>query len=182
MHAIKPTRIVGRSTRIVSLTARTLVAAILVIDLCPVAVSGEYSVDPPRRPPQSFKEIVGANFHKWDRNWDGRLSAGETDRLVTDPNVKGATAAAVAAIHFYLAGQKSPGVLPENDLMVDSHQEAARRDVNDHSPHFATDYDRFYNHIVYAPRRIFAEADAPVLQGISQGRLGDCYFVSVVGA
>ena len=50
------------------------------------------------RPPQTFAEIVEQNFGLWDKNQDGKLTAAETDQVLTDQRVTGAAAAA-AAIH-----------------------------------------------------------------------------------
>lgn len=46
-----------------------------------------------------FKDIVEANFKRWDANGDCKVSAQEINALVMDPKVVGEEAAAVAAVH-----------------------------------------------------------------------------------
>jgi len=159
--------------------SQRLVAALLLI----VLASGSGAQASTReRSPINFAEIVSRNFANWDRNRDGILSAEEIDGLVKNPKVTGTTAAAVAAIHRYFRSDKAPAGVSEYDLTVRSDAPSGRRDVNQHRPRFNSDYSAFCRHLKAVPRRVFTEDECPKLLGMSQGRLGDCYFVSTIGA
>jgi hypothetical protein len=130
---------------------------------------------------QSFALVVRQNFAKWDQNGDGVLSAIEVDRVVKSPSVKGQEAAAIAAIHRYFRGDDAPAAMSEPELMPETSVEPTRRDVDDNRPHFASDYAAFCKHLKRAPDTLFTDGNGPALNGISQGKLGDCFFVSTVG-
>jgi hypothetical protein len=130
----------------------------------------------------SFSAVVQANFSKWDRNHDGKLDAREVAALVTDHSVQGNAAAALAAIHAYQRGQKNGGVPLTLDLLTHPREGASgRRDKQEHLPHFEGNYHSYCNHLKKAPREIFVDK-APTLDAFRQGNLGDCYFLSSVGA
>jgi hypothetical protein len=132
-------------------------------------------------PPLTFAQVVRRNFAKWDTNRDGVLSAVEVDRAVKDPSVKGMEAAAIAAIHHYLRGDKAPRTLSETELLPEASSAPERRDVDDRRPHFVSDYTNYFRHLRSAPRSLFVTAAGPYLSGMAQGNLGDCFFVSTVG-
>ena len=142
---------------------------------------------------QSFTKTVRQNFEKWDRNGDGRLSAGEVDRLIADPRIKGFEAAAIASIHRYLRSDGAPPAVTLSEVLKNGQQEGAaaeagnsqepaRHDVNDGKPRFVACYARFVAHLKKAPRDLFTDNDGPTLEGIRQGSLGDCFFMCVIGA
>ncbi|MBS0260920.1 MAG: hypothetical protein JSS02_03105 [Planctomycetes bacterium] len=133
-------------------------------------------------PPISFQTVVGERFRIWDQNLDGLLTSEETSKLVLNPGIKGREAAAVAAIHVSFRRAGAPAGLSIFDLLQPSDKPAERRDVDDHKVHFAADYARFDRHVRELPRQIFTIAAAPALDGMAQGKLGDCYLVAVVGA
>lgn len=132
--------------------------------------------------PESFAAVVEANFSRWDANRDGKLTAEEVDKAVFSPAVTGDAAAAVAAIHVHLRAPHAPASVTEAELTRGGKSETARRDKDDKGSHFSADYAGFAHHIATAPRQVFAAESAPTLEGMSQGRLGDCYFVSAIGA
>ncbi len=145
------------------------------------------------RAKQSFARVVEQNFSNWDLNRDGRLSADEVDRLIADPSVSGLQAAAVASIHRYLRADGAPSAVTRADLLTQSQDQSAlpeqgdsgeplRHDLNDGKPRFVTYYARFATHLKKAPRELFTGDDGPVLDGIKQGALGDCFFMCVIGA
>src|SRR5436190_13481505 len=49
-------------------------------------------------PTAEFVALVEKHFSSWDKNKDGRLSSEEIDELVSDQQIKGKTAAVVAAL------------------------------------------------------------------------------------
>ncbi|HEY3965139.1 MAG TPA: C2 family cysteine protease [Planctomycetaceae bacterium] len=134
------------------------------------------------RPAVSFQKVVEDRFRYWDRDHDGVLTALEVDRLVQDREIQGNEAAAIAAIHVGFRAAEAPSRLSPADLLRASDKQSERRDKDDHHFHFAADYATFDRHVHELPRQIFTVANAPSLEGIAQGKLGDCYLVAVVGA
>jgi hypothetical protein len=151
-----------------------LLVALVVVGLGLSAVGAENG--------PTFRQVVEQNFAKWDQNHDGTLSATEIDSLVKDPKVTGAEAAAVAAIHRYLRGAKAPSTVTTTDLYNQSAEASGRRDQDDYRPRFASDYASFRRHLLQAPHSIFDDSEDLTIEGIRQGRLGDCFFVSTLGA
>ncbi len=150
-----------------------------IVLLVPLALAAE--TDAKRR--NSISAVLDAQFERWDKNRDGALSREEIDAVVANHNVTGDEAAAAAALHVYF--RNNPKAAPLTRTFV---IEAAaktlpeeRRDLGNRSQHFEADFEHYRNHIQKAPRELFV-GDAPHLLGITQGALGDCYFVCVVGA
>ncbi|QJW95799.1 hypothetical protein [Frigoriglobus tundricola] len=145
----------------------------------PVALAGPTDSKPGR----FVAAVVDTQFTHWDKNRDGRLSREEIDAAVGNPAVAGDEAAAAAALHVYF--RNNPKADPLTPAFVAEAAKkslpAERRDQAQKAQHFQSDYDRFRNHIRTAPHDLFT-GTAPQLKGMSQGALGDCYFVSVVGA
>ena len=145
----------------------------------PVALAGP----PDHKQPHTVVAVVESHFARWDKNRDGKLSREEIDAAVGNSGVTGEEAAAAAALHVYFRNNAKADPLTLA-FVADSAKKsvpAERRDLVQKSQHFQSDYERFRNHIRTAPHDLFTGA-APHLKGMSQGALGDCYFVSVVGA
>ncbi|MDB5307600.1 MAG: hypothetical protein JWO38_1802 [Gemmataceae bacterium] len=137
-----------------------------------------------QHPETTFTAVARTHFPKWVKgNADGTLTPERVDALVNDRRITGDEAAAVAAIHVYFRGQKAPAPLGETALLT-----AARRGGPDERRDQATRpvqlekvFAAFRGHVRSVPRELFA-GDAPQRPGVKQGRLGDCYVVSAVGA
>jgi hypothetical protein len=134
-------------------------------------------------PAGSFAAVVAAHFSRWDRNHDGALCPPEVTVLVTDPAVCGDEAAALAAIHLHQRNPKGPGAFTLEQLLHPATAPAAqgRRDQAPWQPNFEARFNTFRDHILKAPRELFV-GRAPSLEAVSQGYLGDCYFLAAVGA
>lgn len=137
----------------------------------------------PDHKPQPFAAVVEANFARWDSNHDGKLTAVEVDKAVGDHAVTGDAAAAVAAVHVRFRSANPPAALTKADLLAAAAHPAAevRRDKDQAKAAF-TSYPSYARHVASAPRKLFTGPGAPTLEGMAQGHLGDCYFVSAVGA
>lgn len=134
--------------------------------------------------PGSFSAVIEANFSKWDRDHDGKLSPAEIDAVVSNHAVTGDAAAAAAAIHVYQRSKKNQAIALTRDSLEHTAKQksaAERRDQAEHLPHFEANYAAFKRHIAKAPRTIFV-GNAPSFEGFHQGNLGDCYFLAAVGA
>jgi hypothetical protein len=129
--------------------------------------------------PTPFTKEVEAHFDAWDRNHDGTLEPDELDALVVDPSVKGASAAAVAALK---AAQRSGKFeLPAFTLDYFHSYEADVAAGKRPQPAFDQSFSRGSRRISRTKRDLFADG-GPNLETCHQGPLGDCFFVSVVGA
>ena len=133
---------------------------------------------------RSFAAVVQTHFEHWDRDHDGKLSPAEVSALVADPSVTGNAAAAIAAIHVFQRVKKHKNIPLTLKFLTAAHKgdDDHRRDKAEDAPNFQDDYEDFVTHIAKAPRALFTNPRAPTLEGISQGDLGDCYFLCVVGA
>lgn len=131
----------------------------------------------------SFTGILEANFPKWDLNHDGKLAADEVNRLIAERSITGDAAAALASIHVYMRDKKNAPPLTAAMLAHQAGKDgrSERRDQAAKLPHFEDNYQSFRGHLAKAPRELFV-GSAPSLAGFSQGNLGDCYFLSAVGA
>jgi hypothetical protein len=152
---------------------------LLIVLLVPLALAAE--PDAKRR--NSISAVLNAQFQHWDKNRDGVLSRDEVDAAIANHKVTGDEAAAAAALHAYFRSDSKAAPLTRNFVIEGAAKNLPeeRRDLGNRSQHFEADFEHFRDHIQKAPRELFV-GDAPHLLGISQGALGDCYFVSVVGA
>jgi hypothetical protein len=147
--------------------------------LGPIALAAQ----PAPKQSTSIAAVITDYFPRWDKQGEGKLSREEVDTLVANHSVKGDAAAAVAAMHVYFRNNPKAGPLTQAFVVESASKSlpAERRDLANKVQHFQADYEHFRNHIKSAPRDLFV-GDAPQLPGVHQGELGDCYFVSIVGA
>ncbi len=141
-----------------------------------------FAADDPKQA-NSIATIINDKFQRWDKQGTGKLTREEVDALVSNHSVKGDVAAAVAALHVYFRNNPKAGPLTQAFVIESASKNLPeeRRDLANKAQHFQADYEHFRNHIQNAPRDLFV-GDAPQLVGMHQGGLGDCFFVSMVGA
>lgn len=166
-----------------------LVALILVV--------GQPSAPKAEAPPR-FRDVVQAHFAAWDKDSNARLSPEEVDALCVDPSIKGAEAAAVAAIKRVVRSDKfevpeltieglckAPDPGAASDSVPRDREDspepgpmpaAAKKPAN-----FQAAYTGAYRRITGGHRELFAD-ETPDLDKCHQGPLGDCFFVAPVGA
>lgn len=126
--------------------------------------------------PESFASVIEARFKKWDRDGEGKLSARRVNALLRDHSITGPAAAALAAIHHLQHDKKEKApVLTLEFLAKAPVKGSLQLELSDN-------YHTYLNHINKAPKEIFVDNKPPSLQGFSQGMLGDCYFMAIVGA
>ena len=144
--------------------------------LCQVcAVQGEDRV--------SFEDAVHRYFNRWSSGGSGILAEQRVNELVLNRDIRGAEAAAIAAIHLYQHKIRNNAQPLTRDFLVSKHKEnlSSRRDQAGSGANVLHNYYQFLKHIKSAPRKVFA-VERPSLDTITQGNLGDCYFVAAVGA
>jgi hypothetical protein len=146
--------------------------------LCGVCLSFGAGAEEP-----SFSSVVNSRFHSWVPDSSGRLTPFAIDRLVLNHHVKGDEAAAVAAIHIYFRSHKGVNGLSKADLLHKEMADDPHESTNDlpQAQRFNKQFSKFSQHLKTVPRTVFAN-DAPRLEGIHQGPLGDCWVVSAIGA
>lgn len=149
-----------------------------------------------RDPGPPFAQIVEQHFASWDKDSSGELSAQEIDAACVDPGVKGAPAAAVAAMkRIVRSGQYDLPTLTKDYLLTPP----PRRGRGERSPdtdrvdsgevrtstkrpaNFASRYYQSLRRIESTERGLFLD-ETPDLDRARQGPLGDCFLVAPVGA
>jgi hypothetical protein len=163
-----------------------LTSAVLIGTLACCGIAGAA-----RAAAQTFAEVVRQNFQKWDANNDGKLAPDEIDRLSADAAWKGDDAAAIATIKLVMRSKKDS----INSLSLDDVEDVSKRPLTD-DPDAAPAVEEaaarkpqtLQSHFAYASkaiksakRQLFLDP-TPDLDKVHQGRIGDCFFVSVVGA
>jgi hypothetical protein len=131
----------------------------------------------------SFSNVVQSCFSSWVPNGSDLLTPARIDRLVLNHQVKGDEAAAVAVIHVYFRTHKTVNGLSKADLLQTDTAEGPQEPSNDlpQARGFNAKFRKFSQRLNMVPRTMFAN-NAPRLEGIHQGPLGDCWVVSSIGA
>lgn len=115
-----------------------------------------------------FVAAVDSSFAAWAGGRDGLLTAARVNRWLRDPHIKGEQAAALAVIHLYQRSHRG------NDGKKD-HPAVSLHFLEEHHP-FEHAFERALKRIA-APRQLFVH-ELPSLEGLRQGPLGDCFFMS----
>lgn len=124
---------------------------------------------------QRFIAAATRGFVDWDLDKDGLINLVESSRGLGKPEFKGDVAAALATIHELLRGTQ----WRLNALSLGMIQEPARRPL-DMPP-----WEPLFQRMVAAVEKPSAEVfmnGAPRLEGLKQGREGNCYLLAVIGA
>jgi hypothetical protein len=135
-------------------------------------------------PKPTFAQILKSHFDTWTKDSsDGKLTPERINALVNSSRVRGDEAAAVAALHLYFRGQKTPAPVDEAALLAvpnASDTEVERRDQLKKPVNLEKAFTAFRHHLEKSDRTLF-EREAPRREGMSQGRLGDCFVVAPLG-
>lgn len=140
----------------------------------------------------TLAQVVREHFDAWDTNHDNELSPAEIDARTTDPSIRAEAAAAVATLKLAMRRKTDPmKALAKSDLEQALPETPAPRGggeagpADNEPPRTAADLQRRYRASLRRIRTIQAQVftdDQPDLASFHQGPLGDCYFVSMVGA
>lgn len=140
--------------------------------------------------PPKFAAVVREHFSAWDADGNGKLTPDEIDRLTVDPAWKGADAAAIATIKLAMRAKTSPieslalsevDGSAEKPLSADPEIDQPVVEEGKKPATLQSRYARAERTIRTAKRELFIDP-TPDLDKLHQGRLGDCFFVSMVGA
>jgi len=147
----------------------------------------------PKQDPKSapdFIDVVQANFARWDLNHNGALSPEEVDRCVVEQSIKGDEAAAIGAIKTMLRmGYFVPPLTLEyfqtaapKPKKAKESETAERSEVRMFGgPNWNKGFEVARKRIADPNRDLFRSSVVDLKQ-FKQGALGDCYFVSMIGA
>ena len=163
--------------------SRDLPVSFILISVSMTLLFGIYLPSGVEADETSFSAVVQSCFLSWVPDGSSSLTPSRIDQLVLDHRVKGDEAAAVAAIHTYFRSHKAVSALSTGDLLQADIAEEPHQG-SDNLPQargFNSQFRKFSQHLKMVPRTIFAN-DAPRLEGMHQGPLGDCWVVSSIGA
>lgn len=124
-----------------------------------------------------FLDQVRLNFARWDADKDGVLVTHEIERAVADPQVKGLPAAAVAALRRAIRASRSV----ESLSVAQIEENVLRRATATPKLLNLEDLYRANLERIQTARRELFVSEKPVVECVSQGRLGDCFLLATLG-
>jgi len=140
-----------------------------------------------------FADVVQAHFEQWDSNGDGVLSKEEIERVAANPKTKGEEAAAIATlVHFTRNSKLALAPFTKEFLTQKTANEPASSDsqsglaeddnvAKTKTLDFQKRFHRNLQKINHTSRELFPQK-LPSFDAVHQGNIGDCPFVSTVGA
>lgn len=145
-----------------------------------IALKAEAAFQDPATPQppnwlKRFGDAAAEGFARWDLDHDGYINLRESTRALAKTENKGDTAAALAALHELLRGTR----WRINAITLQQVREPARRPLE------MTQWEPVFQRMVAAIEKPASEIfmnGAPKLDGLRQGREGDCYLLAVLGA
>ena len=120
-----------------------------------------------------LRQTLTTSFPRWDRNQDNALDGREINALIENPQVRGGEAAGVVIIrnHLLFSGENSQDQKLSREVILGlAYDRGAQRD-----------FLQLKNRMTSGSRALFLPGD-PNLGAFNQGRLGDCYLLSTIGA
>lgn len=151
----------------------------------------------PRITVPSFSTVVLAAFNQFDTDHSGDLGAAEINKAVFDPEYHGAQAAAVAALHEWIAADKDPiptlnraWFLAYKPVPLHRDKSMSADDARKAQKAYAASPDSLQSTFSSGYRRLlgkhsdslYTPAGLPSMNDIKQGALGDCYMLAPLGA
>ena len=146
--------------------------------------------DPAANPSQAtpFSTVVRGHFNNWDRNGDGKLTTEEILEAMANPHIKGDAAAAVAALrsieryaYFRYDKKMPPFTLEDLKRYEAASPDQRRKKFRARGEDLDYYFKELKRKIDQTKRELFPK-DAPKVNAVKQGFLGDCFFINQVGA
>ena len=128
---------------------------------------------------QRFVKAASSGFSRWDKDGDGFIGLRESTRAIADKTNRGDEAAAVATLHEILRRTD----WPVNAISLEQVRDSVRRPSA--FPPTDPPWELRFSTMaaaVNAPKGQLFGPGAPKIDGIRQGREGDCYLIASVGA
>lgn len=120
----------------------------------------------------AFQQLFETVFRRWDSNHDGKLDLGEIDAAISNPQIHGNDSAIAVMLRRRLQSDDNNDT---TSLALDQVLDLAK------DPKIQRIVARRARHIQAINHSLFLSGD-PNLTTFHQGRMGDCYFLAVVGA
>ncbi len=122
-----------------------------------------------------FTKATTSGFPRWDKDGDGFIVLRESTWAIADKVNRGDEAAAIATLHEILRGT----AWRINAIGLDQVREPGRRPLE--IPSWEGIFGRLAETVNAKKGNLFGPG-APKIDGIRQGREGDCYLIASVGA
>lgn len=126
-----------------------------------------------KKPLLTFAQNLRANFAKWDRDKDGKLSRSEVNLLVMRPDIRGRAAATVAVLHLYLRERPEQESVTMDELVPGG--------IISNASNLDGPFDTFYGRLSKIKREVFAGGCTPSMENASQ-LFGNCYYLAALGS
>ncbi len=123
----------------------------------------------------TFTAALATSFDGWDGDHDATLATQEIDAALADPKITGDAAAALAVVKRIA---RSKAAIP---LTLEGLSASAASPKAKDRPDIASMFTDGRKRIVKANRELFAQ-DAPRLQSLHQGAMGDCFSLAPLGS
>ena len=127
--------------------------------------------------PGEFFAALTASLPSWDSDHDGTLAMSEIDQALSDPQIKGDSAAALAVVKR-LARSKTWSAIPRS---LDELSKVASVAKTKEGPDIAKMFSDGVKRIANTKRELFAEG-APRLTALCQGDMGNCFSLAPLGS
>lgn len=129
----------------------------------------------------SYKKALEQFLPKWDVNKNDRLDRSETAALLRDGSIRSIEAAALATSHFWFLKSPDKKSATLDELTSDIKETMAFANGSlTNIFNMQKEYEFYLVHLFTSSRDMFGSKKLGI-EGISQGRLGNCFFVSMAG-
>lgn len=129
----------------------------------------------------SYKKALEQFLPKWDANKNDRLDRSEAAALLRDGSIRSIEAAALATSHFWFlkSPDKKSATLDELTSDIKETMAFANGSLTNVFK-MEREYEFYLVHLFTSSRDMFGSKKIGI-EGISQGHLGNCFFVSMAG-
>ena len=129
----------------------------------------------------SYKKALEQFLPKWDVNKNDRLDRNETSALLRDGSIRSIEAAALATAHFWFLKSPETKSASLSELTSDIKETLAFANGSLAIVfNMEKEYEFYLVHLFTSSREMFGSKKLGI-EGISQGHLGNCFFVSMAG-
>lgn len=129
----------------------------------------------------SYKKALEQFLPKWDANKNDRLDRSEAAALLRDGSIRSIEAAALATSHFWFLKSPDKKSATLDELTSDIKETMAFANGSlTNIFNMQKEYEFYLVHLFTSSRDMFGSKKLGI-EGISQGRLGNCFFVSMAG-
>ena len=151
-----------------------------------VFVGGAFAQQQPPAPKITFqappyKKALEQFLPKWDANKNDRLDRSETAALLRDGSIRSIEAAALATSHFWFLKSPDKKSATLDELTSDIKETLAFANGSFTNVfNMEREYEFYLVHLFTSSREMFGSKKLGI-EGISQGHMGNCFFVSMAG-